>query len=226
VGHVHAGWIAALGAGVATWGVATYVVAISGANREVTEGLSSLFASIVLLGVGLWMHQKSTAGRWQAYLKNKLSSAMSRRSAWALFLLAFVAVYREVFETVLFYSALAAEGQRGAMLAGLGAGIGILAIVAWLLLRTSARMPIGKFFSASSVLVAVLAIVLAGKGVAALQEAGWLVSSPLAALATIEWLGFFPSAQSVAAQLVVLVTAVIGFRLNAIAGRHSPRSGA
>lgn len=66
-----------------------------------TEGLSSLFAALVLLSVGLWMHQKSAAGLWQVYLKEKLSSAMLKRSAWALFGLSFIAVYREVFETVL-----------------------------------------------------------------------------------------------------------------------------
>ncbi|WP_454912749.1 FTR1 family protein [Variovorax gossypii] len=99
--YVHGGWIVALAAGGLTWALATYFVNISGASREVTEGLSSLFAALVLLSVGLWMHQKSAAGRWQAYLKEKLSSAMSKRSAWALFGLSFIAVYREVFETVL-----------------------------------------------------------------------------------------------------------------------------
>lgn len=217
--HVHAGWIAALAAGGATWAVATYVVGISGASREVTEGVSSLFAAVVLLGVGLWMHQKSTAGRWQAYLKDKLSSAMSRRSAWALFALAFVAVYREVFETVLFYSALAADGNGSALLAGLLGGIAILALIAWLLLRTSARMPIGKFFAVSSLLVAVLAVVLAGKGVAGLQEAGWLGVSPIAA-PRIEALGMFPTAQTLAAQLATLAIALIGFGFNALTARR------
>lgn len=221
VRHVHAGWIAALAAGGATWAVATYVVDISGASREVTEGLSSLFAALVLLSVGLWMHQKSSAGRWQAYLKDKLSSAMSRRSAWALFALAFIAVYREVFETVLFFSALAVDGNGGALLAGLGTGVVVLSVIAWLFLRTSARMPIGKFFSFSSVLVALLAVVLAGKGVAALQEAGWLSASPIASFPRVEVLGMFPSAETMIAQAVVLAIALIGFRLNATASRRT-----
>ena len=77
-----------------------------------------MFAALVLLSVGLWMHQKSSAGRWQESLHEKLTAAMSRRSAWGLFALAFIAVYREVFETVLFYSALAADGNGGALLGG------------------------------------------------------------------------------------------------------------
>ena len=212
--YVHGGWIVALACGGLTWAMATYFVGISGASREVTEGVSSLFAAIVLLSVGLWMHQKSTAGKWQAYLKEKLSAAMTRRSAWALFALSFLAVYREVFETVLFYSALAGDGNNGALLGGLLGGMAVLAILAWLMLRTSARMPIGKFFSLSSILVAVLAVVLAGKGVAGLQEAGWLSASPIH-WPRIEVLGVYPSVETTTAQAVILIIALAGFALNA-----------
>jgi high-affinity iron transporter len=194
-------------------------VNVSGASREVTEGLSSLFAAIVLLSVGLWMHQKSAAGRWQAYLKEKLSSALSKRSAWALFGLSFIAVYREIFETVLFYSALSADGNTNALLAGLGLGIVLLAVIAWVLLKTSARMPIGKFFSISSVLVAVLAVVLAGKGMAGLQEAGWIGATPIFA-PRIDLLGMYPSAETVLAQVVVLLIALSGFAMNGYRARQ------
>ncbi|GER18493.1 cytochrome c/FTR1 family iron permease [Variovorax boronicumulans] len=217
--YVHGGWIVALACGGLTWAVATYFVSISGASREVTEGVSSLFAAIVLLSVGLWMHQKSTAGKWQAYLKEKLSAAMTRRSAWALFALSFIAVYREVFETVLFYSALAGDGNNGALLGGLLGGMAILAAIGWLMLRTSARMPIGKFFSLSSILVAVLAVVLAGKGVAGLQEAGWLSASPIH-WPRIEVLGMYPSAETTIAQAVVLIIALAGFALNSVKARQ------
>lgn len=223
--HVHAGWIAALAAGGLTWGIATYLVAISGASREVTEGVSSVFAAVVLLSVGLWMHQKSSAGRWQAFLKDKLSAALSRRSAWALFALSFIAVYREVFETVLFYSALAADGNGGALLAGLLCGVGLLAVIAWVLLRTGARMPISKFFRVSSILVAALSVVLVGKGVAGLQEAGWVgVTQVLAP--RIEVLGMYPTAETLLAQLAVLVIALAGFGFNAFkAGQPQPVAG-
>lgn len=211
--YVHAGWVAALTAGGATWAVATYLVGVSGASREMTEGFSSLFATVVLLGVGMWMHQKSIAGRWQVYLKEKLSSALNKRTAWFLFSLAFIAVYREVFETVLFYAALWTEGNGWPLLAGLASGIVLLAVLAAVLLRTSARLPIGQFFAASSLLVAVLAVVLAGKGVAALQEAGLLHTSPVA-IARIDLLGIYPSWQPLLAQLAVLLAAAAAFVIN------------
>lgn len=217
--HVHAGWVSALVAGGLTWFVATYVVSISGASREITEGLSSLFAAVVLLGVGLWMHQKSSAGRWQAYLKEKLSAAMSRRSAWALFGLSFIAVYREVFETVLFFSALAVDGHESALLGGLACGVAALAVIAWLMLRTSARMPIGKFFAASSVVVAVIAVILAGKGVGGLQEAGWVSANPIP-WPHVQVLGIYPTAETAIAQVVVLLIALAGFGINMMQARR------
>ncbi len=212
--YVHAGWIGALLAGAATWAAATYLVDISGANREVTEGVSALFAAAVLLSVGIWMHQKSLAGRWQQYLHAKLSAALSRRSAIFLFVLAFVAVYREVFETILFYIAMWSEDASGAIIAGLVAGGVVLTVVAYWMLRMSRRLPIGRFFSISSILIAALAVVLVGKGVAALQEAGWIAQAWVQ-VPRIDWLGVYPSWQSLLAQLTVLAVAVVGFVVNA-----------
>lgn len=219
VAYVHAGWVAALAAGGITWAVATYLVGVSGASRELTEGFSSLFAAVVLLGVGMWMHQKSVAGRWQIYLKEKLSSALNKRTAWFLFSLAFVAVYREVFETVLFYAALWTEGNGWPLLAGLGTGMALLALLAAVLLRTSARLPIGQFFAASSLLVAVLAVILAGKGIAGLQEAGLLHTSPIA-IPRIDLLGIYPTWQTVSAQLAVLLIVLVAFTLNSRSTRQ------
>lgn len=217
--YVHAGWVSALGAGALTWFVATYIVGISGASREVTEGLSSLFAAAVLLSVGLWMHQKGQAGQWQAYLKEHLTAAMQKRSAWAFFALAFIAVYREVFETVLFYSALAAEGNGSALLGGFLTGLVLLSIIAVVFLRTSARMPIGKFFSFSSVLVAALAVVLVGKGIAGLQEAGWLMATPVEG-PRLPVLGIYPTIQTYGAQVALLLAAGLGFGFNVAKARR------
>lgn len=221
--YVHAGWIGALLAGGVTWAVATYLVGVSGANREVTEGLSSLFAAIVLLSVGIWMHQKSLAGRWQQYLHAKMSAALTRRSAIFLFSLAFIAVYREVFETILFFIAMWSERNGGAIVAGLVAGSAALAAVAYWLLRVSKRLPIGQFFSISSILIAVLAVVLVGKGMAALQEAGW-VAQGLIAAPRIDWLGVYPSWQSLTAQLIVAVIASVGFLINTRCSRALVRA--
>ncbi len=211
--YVHAGWAGALAAGVLTWVVAVYLIDISGADRELTEGFSAIFAAVVLLGVGIWMHQKSLAGQWQAYIKDKLSAVLTRKSAFFIFALAFVVVYREVFETILFYVALWTSGNGQAILAGTAAAAVVLVIITVVLLQTSRRLPIGQFFAASSALIAVLAFVLAGKGFAALEEAGMLpvitVDGP-----RIDWLGIYPSALPLLAQLAVVVLLIVGFAIN------------
>jgi high-affinity iron transporter len=211
---VHYGWATALVAGIATWWAATSLITISGATRELTEGFGSILAALVLLFVGIWMHGKGQADEWQRYIRKKMGHALSRGSAWFLFMLAFVAVYREIFETILFYAALSAEGGAGAVVAGAVAGAALLAVIAVLMLRYSQRLPIGKFFTYSSALIAVLAIVLAGKGVAALQEAGLIGVAPLSHVPRITILGLFPSVEVVAAQLAVVVALVLGFTWN------------
>src|SRR3546814_5866795 len=92
---------------------------------------------VVLLSVGIWMHGKAQADQWQRYIREKLSRALSRQSAWFLFGLAFIVVYREVFETILFYAALWTQGNGGVMVAGAGSAALILVAVAWAMLRYS-----------------------------------------------------------------------------------------
>ncbi|MBX6741111.1 MAG: FTR1 family iron permease [Acetobacteraceae bacterium] len=208
---VHGGWVAALVAGMLTWGVATYLVSVSGAGRELTEGLGSLLAAAVLVSVGIWMHGKSHAEAWQRYVQKRLSHALSRRSAWFLFLLSFVVVYREAFETILFYAALWSQGDGGAILAGTALAVAVLAVIAWAMLRFGRRLPIGRFFAYSSMLMAVLAVVLAGKGIAALQEAGLLEVEPLAGIPRLDLLGIHPTIEGIAAQMLVLAIVLAGF---------------
>lgn len=220
--YVHGGWVSAIIAGGITRAVATYAIGISGASRELTEGFGSLFAAVVLLSVGIWMHGKAQADQWQRYIREKMSRALSGGSGWFLFGLAFVVVYREVFETILFYAALSAQGDNGMLLAGAGSAIGLLSLIAWAMLRYSRKLPIAQFFRYSSWLMAVLTVVLAGKGVAALQEAGLINIAPLADVPRLSMLGVFPTWQSVLAQLLMAVAIAVGFAWN---GRDRSRSG-
>jgi len=213
--YVHGGWVGALVAGAGTWAVATYVIGISGASRELTEGFGSLLAAVILLSVGVWMHGKSQAAEWRRYIQEKMQGALSKGSAWFLFGLSFIVVYREVFETILFYAALWTPDNGATILAGALSAVALLAIVAWVMLRYSRTLPIGQFFRYSAILIAILAVVLAGKGIAALQEAGMIPVTPLASVPRITILGLFPTAQAIAAQLLALGAVLIGFRLAA-----------
>ncbi len=210
--YVHGGWIAALGAGVLTWAVAAYAIDISGAARELTEGVVALIAAAMLFYVGFWLHDKAHVERWQTYIHNKLRGAVGPRALWLLSGVAFVAVYREVFETILFYQALwlqTANTGRSMVMAGFGAAAVALVLLAWAVLRLSARLPMALFFRANAVLLFLLAVVFAGKGVAALQEAGSLPVDSIALLPAIEPLGVYPTLESLAVQLVLLLGALL-----------------
>lgn len=211
--YVHAGWVGALLAGGATWAAATWLVSISGASRELTEGFAAIFAAVVLVWVGIWMHGKSQAGAWQRYISDKLSKALSRRSMWFLFLLSFIVVYREAFETVLFYAALWSQGAHAWVAIGAAAAVVVLALIAWVMLRYSRRLPFGAFFAVSSALLAVLAVVLTGKGVSALQEAGWLSITPVQ-FPRIDLLGIYPTTQGLCAQALAIALLAAGFLWN------------
>jgi len=200
---IHFGWIGALVAGLATWWISYSLFNISGASREMTEGVAALAASAILLYVGFWMHDKAHADNWQRFIEKQAGKALSSGALWGLSGLAFIAVYREVFETILFYQALLTQTSgfaQQSVIYGLGAGLILLALVAFLLTRYSRQLPIRQFFSLSAILMFVLAFVLAGKGVSALQEAGWIDSHAI----NIDALGIHPFAESLAIQLFVL----------------------
>jgi len=211
--YVHAGWIVALALGGLTWLAASYLVTLSGADREITEGVTALLAAAMLLYVGFWMHRHTHAARWKAFIETRVASALSGRTMWALGSISFLAVYREAFETVLFYQALWLEaGPDGRIAVGTGfaaAALGLV-VLAWLILKLGLRLPLGWFFGGGSVLMALLAVVLAGKGIAALQEAGALPIQPLD-LPSIPSLGFYPTWQGVLTQLAVLLLIVAAF---------------
>jgi high-affinity iron transporter len=144
---------------------------------------------------------------------SRLQSALGRRATWGLATASFLAVYREVFETVLFYQALwlqTAPGGERALLGGLVTAAVVLTVVSWLIVRGSLRLPLGVFFGASSIALAALGIVLAGKGIAALQEAAILPPYPFAG-PDLPVLGLYPDALGLLVQAGLVLLVVAGF---------------
>jgi high-affinity iron transporter len=210
---LHGGWIAALGLGGLTWLASSKLISISGAQREVTEGVTALISAAVLLYVGFWLHSKSSAAKWTAFIKQQMAGAAGGSAWFGVGLVAFLAVYREVFETVLFYQALWVQSggaARAAVLGGLATGIVGLVVLAGLIIRFSLRLPLGLFFGVSGALLAVMAVVFAGQGIAALQAAGRLPVYPVS-FPSIPVLGIYPNLQGLALQLVLVAVILSGF---------------
>jgi high-affinity iron transporter len=201
--------VAALVAGMVSWlGIKT-VIDISGAQREVIEGVAALTAALVLLYVGIWMHSKGRAARWQSYLNERLGHSLSTGTLWGIAGLSFIAVYREMLEIALFFETLWLQsGQaRPLILGATTAGLGLIAL-SWLVVRVGTRLPLRQFFQFNGMLMFVLAIVFAGKGVTALQEAGWLAATYVN-LPKIDWLGLSPTTQSLGIQLLIFAFGAI-----------------
>lgn len=211
--YIHAGWIAAVALGAATWAVSSYLLTITGASREITEGVSALVASAMLLYVGAWLHKRSNAHAWQSFIRDQVSTALGKRTLWAMAGIAFLAVYRELFEVILFYQALWAQAGpsgEGPVLAGMAAGAALLAVLGWVILRYGVRLPIGPFFAATSALLVVIAVVFVGHGVAALQEAGFIAATPAGSM-SLPLLGVHPTAQGLASQGLLVLAIVLAW---------------
>lgn len=204
VRSVHVGWGLALLAGFATWALAAYLIDVSGAQRELLEGATALFASVMVLWLGVWMHDRRHAAAWQDYIKGSLVGGGGR---FGFAVLAFFSVYRELFEVILFYETLwlqAGPEGHGMVLAGAAAALALLLVLAWVILRGSRKLPLATFFGVNAVLLCALSVVFAGHGVAALQEAGVLGTRPLAFF-EFDWLGIHPDAYSLSAQALALL---------------------
>ena len=192
---------------------------VSPRHQETLEGAAMLLATAVLFYVSYWLTSKAEADRWQRYVRAKVQAALGAGSLVALWSAAFLAVYREGAETVLFYEALLAgsgPGEGGAVLAGLGIGSVVLVLM-FLLLRSGAlRIPIGPFFTVTSVLLYYLAFVFAGRGIRELQASGLIGTTPASWIPTWDFLGLYPTWESVGLQAALVGAA-------AVAGAHLVR---
>ena len=208
---LHAGWIAALIVGVASWLFVDQLVKISGSSREMMEGVGSLIAVVVLVYMGTWLHSKSEIQKWKEFIEVKISQISQSGNWWGLMLFSFIVVFREAFEVVLFLSALKLDipSSSGSPI-GWAVLTSVIITVAFavLMLQYSKRLPIKQIFRVSAITMVVLAVVLVGKGFAALQEAGVIGMNLLSDWVRFEALGIYPTIQSLGAQLLTLALTI------------------
>ena len=219
VRSVNIGWGLALVAGLATWALAAYVIDVSGAQRELLEGCTALFASVMVLWLGVWMHDRRHAAAWQDYIKSSLVSGGGR---FGFAILAFFSVYRELFEVILFYETLwlqAGPAGHNAVLAGGATALVLLMGLAWIILRGSAKLPLALFFGINAALLCALSVVFAGHGVKALQEAGIFGTRPVAFF-DFDWLGIHADAYSLSAQAVAIIAIVVLYSRSRLADKR------
>jgi high-affinity iron transporter len=185
-----------------------YVFEVSGANQEILEGAAMLLAVVVLFFVSNWMVAKAEA--WKKYIEDKVQTAVETGSSFALGAAAFLAVFREGAETILFYQALLADSEGFSQMVWLGFVAGCVALVfIFLLVRFgSLAIPIRPFFLGTSILMYIMSVAFAGGGVKELQEADVISVTPVNFVQSIDILGIYPTVETLLPQAVLLLLAI------------------
>jgi high-affinity iron transporter len=203
-------WLA-VAASVGTWALVELLFHVTPGQREALEGFTMLLATAVLFYVSYWLLSKIEAAKWTAFVKGKMESALSSGSGLALTAVAFLAVYREGFETILFYKALFTSGGGGtvAVLGGMAAGAVGLVGVYVAINQLGMRVAMKPFFAVTGAMLYYMAFVFAGKGVAELQEAGILPLTVVEGVPRIPVFGIYPTVESLALQGLLLLLALV-----------------
>jgi high-affinity iron transporter len=211
---VYVGSIIALGFSVVmAWILNALTSTASGQNQEIIEGLTMLLAVVVLFYVSNWMVSKAEAEAWSTYIEGKVQRSMERGSVFSLAFAAFLAVFREGAETILFYQALLAGNRTYLSMIWVGLGVGsVLLVIIYILIRIlSLKIPLKPFFLGTSILLFVMSITFIGNGVKELQEGDIVGVTSVPGIASIDLLGIYPTLETLIPQILLLIITVVTF---------------
>ncbi len=207
---VYAGGLIAVGVSIALAWAVNHLIGDN--TSDTIEGVFQLTAAATLFYVSSWITAKAQAQHWKSFIKAQLDAAKhSKGPSIALGLTAFLAVMREGAETIVFFQALVAgateRAERHAVFLGVVAGALGLAVIFVCLRSLVSRIPIGAFFSATSILLYAMAVVFVGQGIASFQESGVMSATFVNHLPTLPMFGFFPTIQTIVAQAILILLA-------------------
>ena len=187
----------------------------AGQSQEVIEGITALIAVCVLFYVSNWMISKSEAASWSRYIDDKVHSSVETGSSFALAFTAFLSVFREGAEVVLFYQPMLSEGNPGMVWAGFGAGCVLLVFVYLAITKLSIRLPIKVFFTATSILMAVMCVSFLGSGIKELAEGNvfdlTLNVPGVPENDVIQIFGIYPWLETLVPQLILSIILLVTF---------------
>lgn len=207
---VHAGWLSAVAVGAIVFAAAHKVLA--GAMNERLEGCLAFAAAAMLLHAALWLNARTTTRRTMGELRGRTHHALDR-GALALFAIAFLAMFRESFETTVFLEALSVDAPS-AVVWGAAVGAALLLGLVFAVSRLGLRLPMKPLFRVSTGMLVATAIVLLGEGIHSFEEVGILPSRPTRFI-QIDFLGIYPDRIGLLSQLAVVLALILwqgGFR--------------
>ena len=212
------GVLAAIGATVLTWLLATLVLDIAPVQRELLEGVTAVVAVAVLFVVSFWLVSQLEQKRRLEFTRARVASAITAGSSLAFAGLGFTAVYREGFETVLFYQALAIFAKGLGLWVVLGAATAAVAlgIAAYAVIVLGKKLPFKQLLFVGASMLLLLSVAFAGNAVRSLQEAAWLPVTPIEGewarlpIFLAELTGIHPTREGILVQVALLSVYVLG----------------
>jgi len=208
---LYGGALAAVGASIiAAW---LFAVLNSGEHSDTLEGIIILFAAALMLYVSGWLMVKQDPRGWQEYLSQKADRALSQDTVWAVGALAFLAVFREGAETVLFINALASAegGWSGGLFAGLAAATAGLAVLFYFINLIARKLPLRPLFIITSAFLFIMAIKFVGEAVQEFQEQAIITVTEVKGSAFLTAIGLNPSMEALSIQALVILFVVASY---------------
>ena len=209
------------------WALAQTVISITPVNRELFEGLIALAAAAVLFYVTNWLLHKVYVADWMTFVKAQVQKAMSSGAQFGLAALGFMVVFREGFETVLFFQALLFDAPAWAVVVGLVIGLSVTGTVAVVILKLVGKVRLRPFFTWTGILMLILAISFVGNGLRNLQEAGWVGVTRFDLIPTglvPSLLGLSPTVETTMGQVLVVVGLAVTFAISKMRGQANTES--
>ncbi|MBR2765627.1 MAG: FTR1 family iron permease, partial [Blautia sp.] len=218
--NVYIGAVLGIAASFAAAGFLYYLKKVwvgAGQSQEVIEGVTALIAVCVLFYVSNWMISKAEAASWSRYIDGKVQSSVALGSGIALAFTAFLSVFREGAEVVLFYQPMLSEENAGMVWAGFGAGCVLLVFIYLAITKLSIRLPIKVFFTATSILMAVMCVSFLGSGIKELAEGNvfdLVLKVPgIPENDIIQIFGIYPYLETLVPQLILAVILLVTFMI-------------
>ncbi|WP_455045313.1 FTR1 family protein [Leptotrichia trevisanii] len=176
----------------------------SGTNREILEGFVGIFAVIMMIGIGFWLHSKSSLKSWKNYIDRKMDIVLSTGSFISMFVLSFLAVFREGAETILFYVGILPLISLQSLIIGIVSAILILVIIAFVLIYASSKIKIHQIFLVLTWTIYFLAFKMLGTSIHMLQVVGILPLHVVNFIPTVEILGIYANMEVFICQLILI----------------------
>ena len=178
------------------------------ANRELMEGYVGLIAAAMMIGVGIWLHSKSSVASWNRYISKQMGNAISSGSVFAMASVSFLSVFREGAETLVFYAGIAPKMATSQFIFGIILALAILAVIAIILFKASGKIAIHKLFAVATVLIYVLAFKIIGVSLHTLQLRDSVPTTIVDGLPVISFIGFYPTIETIIGQAILLVLVI------------------